>query len=64
MLGIYILTFVVFSLAIKFRQPVKGSIQRIVALGKVETDKVMYVLTEETTARNGTHTDMLCRHCL
>ena len=29
--------FVVFSLAIKFRQPVKGCIQRIIALGKVDS---------------------------
>jgi hypothetical protein len=27
----------------------------------VETDKVMYVLTEKTAAWNGTNTDMLCQ---
>ena len=38
---------IILCFSIKFRQSVKCGIQRIVALGKVETDKVMYVLTEE-----------------
>ena len=35
--------------------------QCLVALSKMETDKMMYILFEETTARNGSHPDMLSK---
>ncbi len=44
---------------LQLRKAVKGSEESLVALGKVETNQMMDILTEKTTARDGPHPNML-----
>lgn len=54
-------TIVIPGFHIQFGKAVEDGKERLVTLGKVEADQMSDVLTEKTTARNGTHSDMLCQ---